>query len=1765
MRKMILILIALFIAMSLFADGTDTPFDAPQIEVLPFTDTGDVSNDTNYNNLRGNDEWWMISTTQELTNLTINSVYNGWDGYLYVYSPDSTLVASNDDGPAGTSESRVIINMSAGDTVYICIDEYRDTTNGTTYTLNVSADQTGNIIDENAPSQVTNVNPTIGEIQVALMPTLSWDFGTNTETYDVYLDVVNPPVNQVVFNEIAGVSASYTPSEDLLVNTTYFWRVVCRNSISTEVSINDMNFVTNLGEDIVLIGNGSEVNQALPIDPYFGYSYSQSIYLQSEINVEGRRIETVSYHYNQNSDLPNNNEWVIYMAHTSETSYEANTSWLPITQFTEVYSGPLPTIQDDGWIEFTLNTPFIYNNVDNLVIAVEENEPEFATSNDEFYVTAVSEDRSIYVRSDSNNPDPATPASGTLRSYIPNTKLGFGDITGGPEITYTPHNYDFGIVYLGERSDTLTVTLQSIGGSPITIQSVVDDDNTNFSLFDENSYPLVLGLAERTTLDVVFNPHEEGDLNSTIIITDSQSNTYQIELTGNGYDNVIASFPYTQSFDEDTLPITWTIDPVVSGDSWEHYQTELNDHGADFDATGNGGYYMGVDDSTPETVPAHLYTPPVNLNGLVNPIFAFKYWIGDTDNESELCIDVITSDDQIHSFAVITDSDGASDWTYLELPLMGYLNQTVSFDFRAMESTSFYGDICIDDLAIYDNSVPPAATTCLAPLDEATGVLFSGSLTWALSQGATGYYVSFGTDNPPTNIYSNQDVGSSLSIDYSGLDSNVTYYWQVIPYNVIGDATDCPVWSFTTFGEVPNPALIDEPTDGITGVSVTPTLSWTDGGNYPEGYKLSLGTDNPPTDILNAEDLGNITTYDVTTALIYETTYYWQVVPYNFVGDATDCPVWSFTVVSNPNFGGNGTLFDGYYYANSTDLGAGLGAQPVFQWVDISENSQTVTYSSADDGNTTVDLGFTFNYFGVDYDQVNLVTNGYVNFGATTSTTGGSMSIPDSGNPNNVIAMMAMDLHTTAVPSNCYYGNDEMGNFVYTVEMWNDYNDESEYIDAQLILYPTGKIKIQYRNYVNPNGDTGSDSILGDAVIGIENADGTVGIQYRKDGVGGEFEENMAVVFARSVSDLSDGGSGLYLPGNIEFDVVSVDENSDLFELNMRNFTTEDLIVANAPTLSGDDVDQYTLTDENTYPLTIPSTGVAAISIQFNPTSVGHKNVVLTIEDNATEEERNIYEIPIHGYGFVADNNDTSNHATEFSLFSDDVEGLEAIIHPDTDVDWYVFWQTAPAQIEMHTQNIFNSDVDLAAFLYGPYDDLGANIDETSSIIFSDNDYTDGVNPQFTYDIPSEASGFYYLRVARADNSPATERTANVRDGRGDYALWLSTDNHVGPGVLLPPTELSHSITYQGIELIWLAPVLDSRALVGYNIYRDDVVVNAETVSGTFYLDTDVVVGTTYEYKVTALYNAPTGESVPCDSIVVTHIQVDAPIIAEGFEEYEDFTTDMGLWVNLDNDGEDTFGFNNGIDFPGENDPMAYIVFNPASSTPPIQGANAFTGDKYAACFAADSNANDDWLITPQIQLSEEDANLQFMARSYTTQFGSELVEVAVSNGSTDPDDFTVISGDEPIQLPSEWTLYSYQLDDYVGDIIRVAIHTVSEQTFFAMFDDIMVVNNGATVDANDQVVIPEVTALRGNYPNPFNPETNISFDVKSNSDVAIDIYNIKGQKVTRLIEKNFNAGRHTVVWKGQDDAGKNVASGVYFYKMTSGDYTQTKKMMLMK
>lgn len=108
------------------------------------------------------------------------------------------------------------------------------------------------------------------------------------------------------------------------------------------------------------------------------------------------------------------------------------------------------------------------------------------------------------------------------------------------------------------------------------------------------------------------------------------------------------------------------------------------------------------------------------------------------------------------------------------------------------------------------------------------------------------------------------------------------------------------------------------------------------------------------------------------------------------------------------------------------------------------------------------------------------------------------------------------------------------------------------------------------------------------------------------------------------------------------------------------------------------------------------------------------------------------------------------------------------------------------------------------------------------------------------------------------------------------------------------------------------------------------------------------------------------------------------------------------------------------------------------------------------------------------------------------------------------------------------------------------------------------------TVDASDllsvnNIALPTSYALHNNYPNPFNPVTNILYDIPELTDVKLEIFNVMGQRVRTLAEGKHEAGRYQIVWNATNDIGESLSSGMYIYRIQAGDFVSVKKLVLMK
>ena len=150
-----------------------------------------------------------------------------------------------------------------------------------------------------------------------------------------------------------------------------------------------------------------------------------------------------------------------------------------------------------------------------------------------------------------------------------------------------------------------------------------------------------------------------------------------------------------------------------------------------------------------------------------------------------------------------------------------------------------------------------------------------------------------------------------------------------------------------------------------------------------------------------------------------------------------------------------------------------------------------------------------------------------------------------------------------------------------------------------------------------------------------------------------------------------------------------------------------------------------------------------------------------------------------------------------------------------------------------------------------------------------------------------------------------------------------------------------------------------------------------------------------------------------------------------------------------------------------------------------------------------------------------------------------------------------------------KWDTVSFSLGQLNLGEYWIDLMVVSYDLFWpprvTTYDTIFTFSITPTKVNEEQISAPDEFELSQNYPNPFNPSTTIDYTVEKEGFADLLIYNILGQKVRTLVGEMKEAGAYSVRWDGRNEEGEKLPNGVYFYVLKTGDYTSSKKMILLK
>lgn len=243
--------------------------------------------------------------------------------------------------------------------------------------------------------------------------------------YEIYFSTTNtPPTAATPATQTVPAGTTTATLSPLVTGTTYYWwvRGVCT---ATDKS----SWVAGPSFTPGQIGSGTATVSQLPVNSNYGYNYSQQIYTATEVLGAvgtGTFITEIKFYVAApHTDQNKYNQWVVYMGNTTQNNFATTSSWVPSSSLTQVWAGTLPTMVANTWVTIPLTTPLLWDGTSNIVIAVDENAPDYAS-----YPLATwggytaGPNRGILYQADGTNPDPVSPPNANYRfTEIPRLKL----------------------------------------------------------------------------------------------------------------------------------------------------------------------------------------------------------------------------------------------------------------------------------------------------------------------------------------------------------------------------------------------------------------------------------------------------------------------------------------------------------------------------------------------------------------------------------------------------------------------------------------------------------------------------------------------------------------------------------------------------------------------------------------------------------------------------------------------------------------------------------------------------------------------------------------------------------------------------------------------------------------------------------------------------------------------------------------------------------------------------------------------------------------------------------------------------------------------------------------------------------------------------------------------------------------------------------------------------------------------------------------------
>ena len=562
------------------------------------------------------------------------------------------------------------------------------------------------------------------------------------------------------------------------------------------------------------IGNGTTTTYQLPLNNYYNYSYTQQIFLASELSGPAT-INDIAFEYSYSSPSTAKSNVSIYLGHTNKSSFSSTSDTVNPANLQLVYTGPMNCQQ--GWNTFNFTSAFQYNGTDNLVVAIDDNSGDYDNSSYTFYAHNAGATRSMYFYSDTYNMDPTDPASSgasssttssrtnikistpcdyTVTCIAPNVYV--SDATENSlTVNWAPGNNESSWeVEYNSATDSTWVSQGTITNAPYTINGLQPNTLYNIrmrSICGGGEFSNWVTVSERTACaPIAAVPYMENFDSWTGATTTSVS------------DN---NLPYCWSYFNEGTNTSYSGYPIIYASAT--YAASGSNSMRFYTYTTTGTY----DDQTAILPPVDVTTLPINTLQLT-----FDARQNTTSYPFVLEVGVMTDPTDINTFMLVsTITCQSTTYTNYEIPLSQYSGPGAYIAIRAPQPSANYNYGYVDNVVLENIPTCPKPTQVHVVSSTSTSVELgwteNGTASnWDIEYGPVGFAIGSGTEvSASTNPFT-----------VSGLNPSTVYDFYVRANCGGGDVSNyAPVFTASTECEPISQLPYTENFDGVSGATTT--------------------------------------------------------------------------------------------------------------------------------------------------------------------------------------------------------------------------------------------------------------------------------------------------------------------------------------------------------------------------------------------------------------------------------------------------------------------------------------------------------------------------------------------------------------------------------------------------------------------------------------------------------------------------------------------------------------------------------------------------------------------------------------------------------------------------------------------------------------------------------------------------------------------------------------------------------------------------------